>query len=103
MTHSLPIACTLAPDELQDRSAEWRALSRYVDQASIIPGGLSVTFKTLDGVEAELQRLIALEAECCRWLTFAVRRGQDSLEMTITADSEDGQRAARETFAYLIG
>ncbi len=102
MTDSLPIACTLAPDELQDRGAEWRALSRYVDQATIIPGGLSITFKKLDGVEPELQRLIALEAECCRWMTFAVHRGPEHLEMTITADGEDGQRAARETFADLI-
>src|SRR5579864_2970799 len=102
MTDPLPIACTLTTDQLQDRGAEWRALRRYVDQGTIVPGGLSITFKMLDGVEPELQRLIALEAECCRWMTFAVRRGQGGLEITITADGEDGQRAAREMFAYLI-
>jgi len=102
MTDSLPIACTLTPGELQDRGAEWRALTRYLDQTTLIPGGLSITFKKLDGVEPELQRLIALEAECCAWMTFALLQGQGGLELTITADGEDGQRAARETFAYLI-
>jgi hypothetical protein len=63
------IACTLSQEELSDTTSAWRKLFRtaLLERAEI-PGGLRLVVN--DASAEALQRLIEIERDCCRWITF---------------------------------
>jgi len=76
-------------------------VGRYAIDAEPVVGGLRFTFAAAPGVEPSLRQLIELEAECCEWMTIRLDRLQDRLQMSVTGIGDDGEQAARESFAPL--
>ena len=79
----MTIACTLTSAELRARRAEvaaiahrWRR-SRNDNRLLFDPAA-----------EPALRELVALEAECCPFLTLELRCGGDTLELTVTGPEE---------------
>jgi hypothetical protein len=84
------VACTLNADEHDQVRAAWQALFRSALIArEDVAGGIRLTFAP--AAKTELKRLIAIESECCGWVTFAL----DGPIVTMTADGI-GEEAIRE-------
>lgn len=67
-----PIACTLEPNVMADRVADWNAVLQLAQTRSVTTdGALRVEFS--DGIDvAELSRLAAAEQQCCAFFSFAI-------------------------------
>src|ERR1035441_10558565 len=64
------LACSLSPDGLRERTEMIdRLLARGLDRLSPIPAGVRARFVSNAEIEAELRALVALEAECCEFLS----------------------------------
>jgi hypothetical protein len=74
----IPIACTLDAAALADRREEWAALRSFRTGEHRTDTTLETTWRRQGDVQPELERLVAAERECCRFL---------SLELTIREDS----------------
>ena len=63
------IACTLSPEELRDTGSAWQKLFRtaLLERAEV-PGGLRLVVN--DASAEALRRLVEIERDCCRWITF---------------------------------
>ena|ERR1700730_5961971 len=96
------LVCTLTAADYQDRETAWLKVGSYVRASAAIAGGLSVRFAPTRGLRDSLTELARLEAECCAWMAFAISDSPDGITLSITASSEDGERAVRETFAPLV-
>jgi hypothetical protein len=84
------IMCTLSKDELSDTRAAWQKLFRTALKVrEEIPGGLRLVVRE-DSAEA-LKRLIEIERDCCRWITFRL----DGPTVSMTAHGV-GESALRE-------
>jgi hypothetical protein len=79
----MPIACTLTSAELRARRAQVAALAEHALRCR--DGGRLVFDAT---AEPALRELVALEAECCPFLTLNLRRTGDALELTVTGPAE---------------
>ena len=101
MEETPAIACTLTELELRDRYSAWMKVGRYATSGDPVPGGLRFRFPLAPGVGESLEKLVALERECCAWMTITLEPMPAGLVMTVTGIGEDGQEAARETFAPL--
>lgn len=85
----LPIACSLPPAELTDRRAVWERLSeRALRERRPTPSGVQLVFATEEGVEDELRELARLEARCCSFADWTVRRGDEEVVLDVTAQGE---------------
>jgi hypothetical protein len=84
MTTDRPIACTLTPTDLLDRSGAWRKLldSGFVTRERVRGG---IRLQAAPGGAAALIQLIDLERDCCAWIDFDVRDGS---VITLTAEGE---------------
>jgi hypothetical protein len=94
----LPIACSLDAARLRAREAELARLGRSLISAG--PAGdppVVLRFKSARDTRAELDRLVAAEAECCPFLEMTVSEG-DALELTI-----DGPDDAKPVIADFVG
>jgi hypothetical protein len=96
-----PLVCTLIEADYRDRERAWLKLRPYVRASEVIPGGLTFTFGPAMGLHDSLTELVRLEAECCAWMTFAMAESSDGVRLSITSNSEDGERGVREAFAPL--
>jgi hypothetical protein len=80
------IVCTLSNEELQDTRAAWEKLFRTAllvrDE---IPGGIRLVVN--DGSAEALRRLIDIERECCRWITFEL----DGPTVAMTAEGHGAE------------
>ena len=71
------VACTLIDTDLKTQRERWInlgenfGLGRYETD-----DGLRLTFKDHPAVEAELQALVAVENDCCRWAAWTVERSE---------------------------
>lgn len=93
---SLPIACTLTSDDLQERLALIHALT-----AEALVGydrdGLVLTLRYAPAAVERVRAMVASEQHCCAFLNFDVREQLDALRVTITAP-ETARDAADELF-----
>jgi len=96
------LVCTLTAADYEDREAAWLKVGRYVRASTSIPGGLTFRFAPAQGLGESLSELVRLEAECCAWMAFAMSESPDGIRLSITSNSEDGERAVREAFAPLV-
>jgi hypothetical protein len=80
-----PIACSLGGPEQATRFEEWRALARaaLADHAEL-PDGAILRYRRTAESEAELRRLVALEAGCCAFLAFDLDSSPEELRLTVT-------------------
>ena len=67
----VPIACTLGPQSMPGRLAEWQRLLEHVVRREPIERGLRATFAQATPLD-ELMRLAAAEQACCQFFTFAI-------------------------------
>jgi hypothetical protein len=85
----IPVACSLSPDEMADRTA---FIDRLVADAFLgqdeIRGGVRSRFRYTSDVGRRVGELIAAEASCCAFLTFAVTRQEGELWLEITGAPE---------------
>jgi len=96
------LVCTLTAANYEDREAAWLKVGSYVRASETVPGGLSFRFAPAQGLGESLSELVRLEAECCAWMGFAMSESPDGISLSITSNSEDGERAVREAFAPLV-
>jgi hypothetical protein len=72
--------------DASDRQAEW---SRFLDTVAVnrtpVSGGVRVKLLPLQGVRAELDRLVEAERECCPFLDFVVDENDAGVTLTVTA------------------
>ena len=67
------IACTLSPSGLATQAGRWeRLIAQALTGRTETADGLRMSFRPEAGVEEELRRLVAVEAECCSWASWAV-------------------------------
>ena len=94
------IACTLGAADLADQSAAWRSL-REASETAVEPiaEGVRVRFRAGTEVEEELQRLTAVENECCSWAVWSVHAGVDEAVLEVRS-AGDGVQAAQALFAH---
>lgn len=93
------IACSLKPDELADRRAVWdRLAQRALQSQHEIPGGVRLVYSAEEQVEATLRELVALEAECCGFALWELRRNEDRVLLSVTAPGQ-GAEAVRSMFS----
>jgi DNA-binding transcriptional MerR regulator len=82
-----PIVCTLGPDLVGTRIADWRAMLARVTSREAIEGGIRARFA--DGVDVSaLAELAAAEQDCCRHFTFGLTIDPDGVALDITGPSE---------------
>jgi hypothetical protein len=75
------IVCTLTTDELKDTRAAWQKLFRTaLLLREEIPGGLRLVVN--EGSADALRRLVDIERDCCRWITFEL----DGPTVSLTAN-----------------
>ena len=97
----LPSACSLAPEGLDGRLAEIRALARRA-LLSADREGLALRLVYRPDARAEIADLVAREAQCCGFLGFRVEEERDRLFVTVTAPGH-AEAAARELFDAFEG
>jgi hypothetical protein len=90
----LPIACTLPAAAVPDRLALIESLAPLDREP--IPGGSRLRFRP--DAEPRVRELVALEAECCPFLTFAVTRDDDAVVVDVTG-APDAQPVIAQFFA----
>jgi hypothetical protein len=91
-----PIACTLSPEDLQDREGAWiKLMGSGLVRRDPVPGGIQLSADP--GAAHALLELVELERECCAWIQFDVR---DGAVVTITAEG-DGEAVLTEMFKAL--
>jgi hypothetical protein len=98
----LPIACSLDATALPVREAELARLGGSLISVTS-PNGAPVVlrFKPDPGTRAELDRIVAAEAECCPFLQMTVREGE-ALELTIDGP-DDAAPVIAELAATISG
>lgn len=79
------LACTLTPEDFRGRRALVAGLLRRSGgRVTPVPGGAQARFVAGSEIEPELQELVKLEAECCGFLSIAVRSSDDKLVLEVT-------------------
>src|SRR5260370_32230613 len=96
------LVCTLTAADYQRREGGWLKVGRYVRGSTFMPGGLNFRFASAQGLGESLSELVRLEAECCAWMGFAMSESPEGIRLSVTSNSEDGERAVREAFAPLV-
>lgn len=93
------VACSLAPQSMKDRAVRWRRLLAGDGvETAVTDGGVRLVLQPSPELAGEVTRLIALEEECCAWITWTVNQGA-LLEVRATADQEEGRSLLRAWFA----
>lgn len=92
-TNDLPIACSLAGEDVIARQQTWRTVAAALRTRSATPTGLRLEFEP-DPVTAHvLLDLVAAERDCCAWASWT---------MTSTADATVVEAAADESGAPVL-
>lgn len=81
--HEQPIVCTLAPEGVADRYAEWHAALAEATTRESIDRGVRARFASNIDV-AGLAALAAAEQDCCRFFTFGLTIDTDGVALEIT-------------------
>src|SRR5688572_20782986 len=98
---NLPIACTLGPAALKARRDDLLGgLVRRATERVDLPNGYRVRFEPADGLLSAIARVVEVERQCCRFLTFELIVEPDNgpiwLEFT-------GPKGTREFLAGVLG
>ena len=82
----LPIVCTLTEEELRERRRTvLEAVARAVQSITRMHDGYAYSFEPNSEVLTQLGRLVELERQCCRFLTFnIVENGRKPIRLEIT-------------------
>jgi hypothetical protein len=90
---NLPIACTLGPAALKARREDLLgSLVRRADDTLDLPDGYRVRFTAADDVLPSIAKVIEVERQCCRFLTFRVTVEQDGGPIWLDVTGPAGTR-----------
>jgi hypothetical protein len=78
------IACTLAPELVGARLADWQELMARSTSRRRVPGGIQLRLARSVDVGA-LATLLAAEQECCRFFSFTMTVADAEVVLEITA------------------
>lgn len=93
-----PLACTLSPDSFRDRKELIDTLLRRgLAEVTPVPGGVRARLAPGAEIEANLQALVDLEAECCTFLSMTLHLAPDEMVLEVT-----GPPGARPLIAELF-
>jgi hypothetical protein len=91
--------CSLSPAGVRARQALiGRLLARGLQSLAPVAGGARAEFRGGAQIAAELEALVALEVECCPFLTLTVRASADRIKLEVT-----GPPPAQQLIAGLFG
>lgn len=83
----LPVACVLDRGDGEARMARWQRLAEHGAPSACRSGHeLEVRYQAGPGVRAELEALVAAEAECCSFVTWTVVQDGDEAVLQVVAD-----------------
>ena len=78
------IACSLTAAAAAQSGRDWAALlSRATTSGT--RDGVRIELENLPGVRGELERLVALERDCCPFMAMDIRTHDAALVLTVTA------------------
>ena len=101
----VPIVCTLSPNKMVDRLAEFESLfAESLTGVEREPLRLRLMFDADQAREAQLREVFEAEQQCCAFLKFAFERTGAGLRVEVTAPPEagptlDGMQALAERTA----
>ena len=82
----MEIACTLGANDLAAQRERWLRLIRASGTGRAeTPDGLRLGFRADAGVAEELERLAAVERECCAWASWSVAAAGREVELAVTS------------------
>lgn len=81
------IACTLSANEVGDRLAQWEATVADATARQAIDGGTRLSFGR-DVDIAGIAALVAAEQDCCRFFTFTLTVGVDSVVLDVCGPAD---------------
>ena len=82
------IACTLGPDDMPAREAEIRALGREALLAvERSEAGATLRFRRDPATRARVERIVALESECCAFIDLELSDTGNALVLTLQTPS----------------
>ena len=95
----LPIACSLGANDLSSREQEWRGVMESALLETVaIPAGVTMRLTKTPETLASIERLVALERDCCAWIEWALTDLGSSLVLEATAGTEQGVSVLRDWF-----
>jgi MerR family transcriptional regulator, copper efflux regulator len=81
------IACTLAPQSMPGRLADWQALLVHVVRREAIDSGMRVTFDPSTPLGG-LARLAVAEHDCCRFFSFIITVDSRRIALEVRAPDD---------------
>jgi hypothetical protein len=81
---AVPIACTLAPDRMNERIAAWQTLTATALDREALDNGARIHLPRTTDLVA-LAQLVADEQTCCAFFTFAITINHDTVRLDVTA------------------
>jgi hypothetical protein len=96
------VACTLTAADLAVQGNGWaRLAARAMTGRALTDDVLRVSFRAAagDGVEDELQRLVAVERECCAWASWTVRADGADVVLEVRSAAPEGIAVLHGMFA----
>jgi len=95
----LPVLCTLSAAELQERKATiLNSVRNVVAGRTPIPQGYRYEFPNQGTVSQDVRRLVELEQQCCKFLSFNVTEDENTIRLDVI-----GQPAALAVIENLFG
>ena len=85
LTRSPDLACGLSDAEFSQRRDEWRALEAALVERTERDGLLETAYRASPEVRERLERLLALERQCCAGARWELREDGALLRMSISA------------------
>jgi hypothetical protein len=86
-TASVPLACTLGPEDGPARLRRWQRLAAAAaPEARRVGHRLEVRYRPGPGIREELEDLAAAEARCCTFVAWGVTEEDETPVLHVTGD-----------------
>ena len=97
-----PIACTLTSDDLAKQRDSWHELASTSFVArDETHDGLRLVFRRDPGVAEQLERLLAVERDCCAWADWRLETAESGVVVDVCSRG-DGVAALHTMFTTLL-
>ena len=84
-----PLACTLTDPELAERRhTVLNELRRATVRTDRLPNGYAYDFRFSVEMVSQLERLVALERQCCQFLAFNIIETPNMIRLEVTGSPE---------------
>jgi hypothetical protein len=94
MTHTIPIACSLSPDQLRaERDTLLPGLAEHAVQRIPVPGGYRLRFHATAERLRQIHTVVRRERGCCPFLDFHVGLALGGSALTLDVTGPEGTEA----------